>query len=119
MGQQQLFSLIRNVAHKNLSGLFGEEKKLLPDEHSLTVTQGVVGSYPNAFFFVEQAKLSEFVDAVKAIQTEADYQRLLDNYAVRRTDRDFWRFSDELHAVYREGFPEEAGLLDYNRVENR
>jgi tetratricopeptide (TPR) repeat protein len=38
---------------------------------------------------------------------------------VRRTSPDFWTFSDELQKAYLESQPLEAGVLDYNRFENR
>ena len=62
---------------------------------------------------------------VKAYQRWVDrmpgqyYQSLLDNYGIRRTDRDFWRYSDELHAAFEKSDPLNYGLLDYNRLENR
>ncbi|GAL18322.1 fatty acid cis/trans isomerase [Vibrio maritimus] len=45
--------------------------------------------------------------------------KLLDNYAVRRTSKDFWGFSDQVHEFYQRTQPIEFGLLDYNRFENR
>jgi hypothetical protein len=44
---------------------------------------------------------------------------LLDNFGVRRTNKDFWRFSDSIHDTYMSWHPVDAGYLDFNRLENR
>lgn len=72
-----------------------------------------------AFYRMEQSALPEFIAAVAGLTSEADYRKLADRFAVRRTSRDFWRHSDGVHEAYRRIDPVEAGLLDYNRLENR
>jgi hypothetical protein len=44
---------------------------------------------------------------------------MADRFAVRRTHPDFWATSDALMQAYAQWSPLEAGLLDYNRLENR
>jgi hypothetical protein len=44
---------------------------------------------------------------------------LRDTYGIRRSNPDFWAFSDELLSEYRKTDPGDAALLDYNRLENR
>jgi len=113
------FTMISNNAHSNVAELFGEEKRRLPDEDTLSVVNGFVGAYPNAFFVVNAADLPGFANAVRGLASEADYQKLLMRYGIRRTDQRFWAHSDALHAAYRRWAPREAGLFDYNRFENR
>ena len=50
--RQRTFSLLRNTAHASVSHLLGERSELRPDEDTLTVVPGVIGSYPNAFYRV-------------------------------------------------------------------
>jgi len=38
---------------------------------------------------------------------------------VRRTDPAFWATSDAMAVAYERSAPLEAGLFDYNRLENR
>jgi hypothetical protein len=38
---------------------------------------------------------------------------------VRRTNKDFWKFSDKLHQQLKNEQGIEFGLLDYNRLENK
>ncbi|HEY1231316.1 MAG TPA: fatty acid cis/trans isomerase, partial [Ramlibacter sp.] len=80
---------------------------------------GVLGSYPNAFYRVQQRDLPAFTEALGQFASEADYAAFSQRFAVRRTAPDFWAFSDALNADYAKGQPLAAGILDYNRLENR
>ncbi|KKC99393.1 fatty acid cis/trans isomerase [Photobacterium halotolerans] len=115
----QLLTLVRNSAHKNISSLFDEEKNRLPSNDNLTLVNGLLGSYPSAFWHIREADLPDIVSQAKRIYSEEDYRALLDHVAVRRTNPDFWPFSDKLNQIYRQSRPIESGLLDYNRLENR
>ena len=117
--EQKVFTLIRNSAHSNISHLFSEKTERLPEEDSLTITKGIVGAYPNAFFKLTKAQLKDFVDSIYSLSSEADYEILLDRYGVRRTNQEFWAHSDFIHSIFQKQHPIEAGLLDYNRLENR
>jgi hypothetical protein len=114
-----LYTVMHDAGLSNIAALFNEEKRRLPDEDRLTVTRGLVGAYPNAFYRVDRAGLPEFVKAVTELAGEEDYRRLAERFAVRRTDASFWEHSDRVHRLYFEGSPIEAGLFDYNRLENR
>ncbi|MCW8833122.1 MAG: fatty acid cis/trans isomerase [Colwellia sp.] len=114
-----VYTLINNSAHSNVAHLFSENDRRLPEEDTLTVVTGIVGTYPNAFFHVKETQLGDFVSSVELMQTPADYRQLKDTYAVRRTSKNFWQYADKLHAWYKTNRPNEAGLLDFNRLENR
>jgi hypothetical protein len=118
-GKDFHFTLLSNSAHSNVAELLGDDKRRLPDEDDLTLVHGFIGAYPNAFFLVKAADLPAFADAARSLASEADYQKLLGRFGIRRTDARFWAHSDELHAAYRRWAPREAGLFDYNRFENR
>ncbi|PKI16349.1 fatty acid cis/trans isomerase [Colwellia sp. 12G3] len=117
--KKQVYSLINNSAHSNVAHLFSEDNRRLPAEDNLAILRGVVGTYPNTFFKVEQVQLAEFVESLNAIKTEQDYRKLKDRFAIRRTHPDFWMFADELHVWYKTNQPKSSGLLDFNRLENR
>lgn len=116
---QHFFTLIRNSAHSNVSELFKEESRRLPDEDTLTLTPGFLGAYPNAFYQLESWQLPEFIRTVKGLNSEIAYANLSTRYAIRRTNPHFWVHADTLHANYRKTYPIEAGLFDFNRFENR
>jgi hypothetical protein len=118
-GGDRHFTVLSNNALSNVAEMFGEAKRRLPDEDTLTVVNGFVGAYPNAFFAVDAAQLPEFVAAMGRLASEADYDALLTRFGIRRTDDRFWAHSDALADAYRRWAPKEAGLFDYNRFENR
>ena len=118
-GRDYHFTLLSNSAHSNVAELLGDSKRRLPDEDDLTLVNGFIGAYPNAFFMVNAADLPGFVDGVQRLASEADYRKLLTRFGIRRTDERFWAHSDALHLAYRRWAPREAGLFDYNRFENR
>jgi hypothetical protein len=118
-GRRHHFTLLRNSAYSNVAELLGDEKRRRPDEDTMLVLNGFVGSYPNAFYEVPVAELPQFAQAVHALNNEGDYQALLARFGIRRTDSRFWAHSDMLHDAYRAWAPREAGLFDYARFENR
>lgn len=114
-----LFSLIHNSAYSNLSSLFGEDKRRIPGEDNLTLARGVIGAYPNSFMRIEPHELDEFIAQLQQLGSEQDYRNFKARFGIRRTHPDFWAFSDRVHQLYKIAAPEEAALLDYNRLENR
>jgi hypothetical protein len=117
--QDRIYTMVHDDGFSNIASLFNQESRRLPDEDALTVARGLIGAYPNAFYRVEQQALPEFIAAVAGLTSEADYHKLAERFAVRRTSQDFWPHSDGVHEAYRRTDPIEAGLLDYNRLENR
>ena len=118
-GDVRLLSLVRNQAHSSISSLVGEESRFLPEEQTLTVLEDISGAYPNVFYDLEQADLTEFVERIATLSSKADYKALLNQFGVRRSNKDFWAFSDSIHETYLRRHPVEGGLLDYNRLDNR
>jgi hypothetical protein len=113
------FSLLRNTKHLNITHLLTEEKTLVPEENSLDVVPNFATAYPNAFYRVKRAELAEFTRAIKNLNNDADYVRLVERFGVRRTSTDFWSISDALMVDYRKAQPISAGILDLNRYENK
>jgi len=112
-------TLVVNRAYSSMTSMFKEQKNRLPEDDTLSVIPGFIGSYPNIFFEVSAGEVAGFVDAIGSLESQNDYRRLLDIYGVRRTDSDFWNASDTFHRAYRERYPLTSGLLDFNRLENR
>lgn len=112
-------TLLRNNAHRNMTSIFNESKRILPEENTVTAAYGFIGSYPNAFMTVDENDIDRFVDQVLEIESEGDYQAVLDEFGIRRTNPDFWAHSDKLTSARKELNPLRAGVLDYSRLENR
>ena len=106
-------------AHYNISSLLREEAQRAYDEDKAMLVPGFIGDYPEALWVLSEAQLSAFVQGLEQVRNEQQYRALKSRFAVRRSDPDFWRYSDLLHQVSQRYRGIEYGLLDYNRLENR
>ena len=118
-GVARYFTLVKDTGHLNVTHLLLEQNELAPEDNGLTIVPGLIGAYPNALFRLGQEELPEFTGAVASLESEDDYRRLVDRFAIRRTDPKFWAFSDRLQAAEAHMDQADRGLLDYNRLENR
>ncbi len=118
-GSDAYYTILRNTAHSNITSLFNERKNLVPEQNSLTVARGFIGSYPEAYWRVNVNELPDLVTQVAAFTGDASYATFMDRYGVRRTAADFWDHSDKVMAAHYAADPVANGLLDYNRLENR
>lgn len=118
-GQGDLvYTLLVNKAFSNISKLLFLDSSRLPENDTLTVVPGFVGSYPNFFFSVEKDQLGQFISQIRNAGSDAELDGLYQRYGIRRTNSDIWQHADwfnQQHPQYR-GL--EAGLLDLNRYNN-
>lgn len=115
----QAYTLLHHNAHYNISSLLDEEDQRAYDEDKALVIPGFIGDYPEALWLLQPQQLEDFAAHMQKMTSEADYRTLKSRFAVRRTDPQFWRFSDILHQQVKKYRGIEYGLLDYNRLENR
>jgi hypothetical protein len=118
-GKPVWLTLLNNSAHKNVAEIFFEDRRRLPDEDTLTLADGFIGAYPNAFWTVDEADLPELTRQIARLAGEIDYGALMDRFGVRRTNHGFWALSDEAHLAMKEQDRVGFGVLDFNRLENR
>ena len=114
-GRARLYSLIHNREHTNISWMLGESQRFAPQEDTLTVRPGVLGAYPNMFFAVPEARVDEFSNAVAHLKSTADYERLVDIFGVRRSNKNFWSIVDTVNAPHLADDPVRSGVLDLTR----
>jgi len=119
LNKPQLYTLIRNSGHTNISSFLMEDENRLPEEDYLTIVPGILGDYPNAHYRIQEREIPIFVKQLSELDSEQAYRSFADQFSVRRTNKNFWLHSDMLHAWYRQNDPLNAGILDYNRLENR
>jgi hypothetical protein len=112
-------TLLRNTAFTNVSQLLNEAERRLSEEDTLTLTYGFVGSYPNALWDVNEKDLPELIQRVNTLSSQNDYAQLMNRFGIRRTNENFWPFSDAMHNAMKTYEGINYGLLDYNRLENR
>jgi len=99
-------SFIKKVFHRSQDDMRGD---------TLSIVRGLAGAYPNFFFDVKQADAGAFVDACEQIRTQADYDKLVERYGVRRTNPAFWRIADWFQSLHARAHPIEGGILDLSR----
>lgn len=114
----EIYTLIRNNAHSNVTSMFGEQDNREPSKDTMMVFKGVVGSYPAALFRVKKSKAQEFTDLIAKVDSDEGFNELVNLFGVRRTHPDFWSISDKLNATYKGSDPINSGVLDYNRYGN-
>jgi hypothetical protein len=113
------YTVIRNKALSNNSFMFGEERRRLVDDDTLTIVKGYTGSYPNSFVRVNLDEIEEFVEGFLKIRDQLSYYNVARKYAIRRTSPNFWEEADWHHQKYLKNEPVEAGLFDmyrFNRI---
>jgi hypothetical protein len=113
------FTLLHNNSYLNKTRLLTENTVRALEQDSLLIVPSIIGSYPNAFYKVDEENLPDFVLKVQQLSSEKDYFALMSQYGIRRTDENFWAHSDIVHQYYKQSMGLEYGLLDYNRLENR
>ena len=118
-GKTYVYTVLRNLAHSNITSLFSENDTRLEDEDYLTVVRGIIGDYPNTFWHVDSADLDDFITGIGNITSEADYANIMWHFGIRRSHQDFWAHSDKIHTAFKSMEPIQGGILDYNRLENR
>lgn len=114
-GGAQLYSIVHNREHANVSWISGESERFAPQEDSLTVRAGVLGAYPNMFFVVPAAEIDAFSSAVVRLRSAADYRRLVDSFGIRRSNEKFWSVYDSVNTTHLASDPVRSGTLDLTR----
>ena len=117
-GERLIYSLIHNRAHSNVAFLLGEEDRRLPEQDTLTVAPGVMGSYPNFMFDVPLAEMDRFTYSLTQVRDAKQLEAVVQIWGVRRTRPDFWEVFHDLTRYLQETDPVQAAMFDMNRYEN-
>jgi hypothetical protein len=113
------YTVIRNKALSNNSFMFGEERRRIVDDDTLTIVKGYVGSYPNSFTRVNLDKIEDFVESFLKIRDQLSYYNVARQHGIRRTSPNFWEEADWHYQKSLKDEPVEAGLFDmyrFNRI---
>jgi hypothetical protein len=116
------YTLVSDRSYANVSSMFSEEGPGAARDASadrLTVVPWLEGSYPDLFWVVRAGEVERFTEQFAAVETEQDYERLLERYGVRRTNPGFWEAADWFNAQGLREQPERGGIFDLNRYQNR
>ena len=118
-GEDLAYTIILNKGYSNITSMFESEDRRDRSQDSLTVVQGLEGSYPNFFFRIDKDGLEDFTSRFESIENRGDYERFVGLYGIRRSNPEFWNESDWFHAWARAEDPLASGIYDYNRYRNR
>lgn len=116
--ERYVVSLLHNRDHSNVAFMLGEERRLRPENDTLTILPGIIGSYPNFIFNVKLEQLADFITGLTLVKQPEDLHAIADHFGIRRTHPDFWFYFHDMHSYLKETQPIAAGLLDMNRYEN-
>lgn len=109
------YTIIRNKALSNNSMLFREDRRRVPENDTLTVVKGHVGSYPNAFIRFTIHEIEDRVDRYLKIKNRLDYYTFAKQHGIQRNSPIFWQESDWHYRKFLESQPIEAGVFDMYR----
>jgi hypothetical protein len=114
-GRATIYSVVHNRELSNVSWILEEADRFVPREDSLTVRAGMLGAYPNMFFVVPEDKIGVFSAAILNIKSAGDYERLVNNFGVRRSNEQFWSIFDAINSIHISSNSVRAGALDLTR----
>ena len=113
-----VYTLLRNKKRRSLSMFVTENLLREPQQDSLTVISGCLGSYPNIFFDVQLQQLENFIEQLKYAQADAEIDSFYSRYGVRRNNPEIWAYYDWINQKHRVEQAGNAGLFDMSRYEN-
>jgi hypothetical protein len=109
------YTIIRNKALSNNSMLFGEGRRRVLEDDTLTVVKGYTGSYPNTFSRIPIDQIEDRIDDYLEIKDKLSYYNYAKQYAIQRNSANFWEESDWHYRKFLQDRPIEAGLFDMYR----
>jgi hypothetical protein len=113
--QDLAYTLVRNKMHTNVAFMLDEEKRREPDKDTLTVYQGLLGSYPNFMFNVPLDRVEAFAAALHAVRSREQFMAVVSRYGLSRTHPEIWSNFHWFVDYMRRISPVEAGIYDLNR----
>ncbi len=119
--QSFVYSLMRNKAYKNVTSFLSDERKRTQQDianDSLTVVNWLAGNYPNFFFNVDINDLNKFIEQSTHLKKQQDFDVLVKQFGIRRTNPIFWETADWFQQQYKKQRPLHSGIYDLSRYAN-
>lgn len=113
--EDKVFSLLVNKAYINIAFMIAENSRREPDNDTLTVVPGFIGSYPNFFFSVEQGNLAAFIENLSHANTEIEKELFYSRYGYKRSNPEIWNAYDWFNKQYKKQAGQLSGVFDMNR----
>jgi Fatty acid cis/trans isomerase (CTI)/Enoyl-(Acyl carrier protein) reductase len=112
---KKVVTVIRDRAHRALGRFVLESSARMPEEDRLAIVDGLATSYPNLFFVVSEERLPDFLRDLSQADSRDRAPAFISNWAIWKTNPNFWAVSDQLHAYLSQSDPANFGMLDYTR----
>ena len=109
------FSMVINRWHDNVAFLIKEDARLNPAKDTADFIKGLIGSYPNYFFDVQEKDLPDFIDFLDHFDESPRNLARMAKYGVNRSDDRLWETYDWFQKRFMEEEPVQGGLFDLNR----
>lgn len=111
----EIYTIIKNREHENVSWILAESLRLAPKEDSLTIIRGYYSYYPNQFFVVNNKTLVDFKNKALKVKTKEDYKTFTNEFSISRVSDKFWPTFDLINATMKKEEPIDFGYLDLSR----
>ncbi len=113
-----IYTLLINKAYSNISKILSDGSLRRPNEDTVTIYRGFIGSYPNFFFRVDSSQINEFINSLQHAKSETDLDSFYSQFGIRRTNPEIWQQADWFNLQHIKYRGAKAGLLDMSRYEN-
>jgi hypothetical protein len=110
--ESRVYSLVANRVYKTQFDMFFQNGEALPNDDTMSVYPNVIGGFPNLFLEMDLSQAPAFLQALRAVQTQEDWNALRDRYGVLRNSARFWPTLDWFNAWNFKHRGKEAGYLD-------
>ena len=111
----EIFTIIKNREHENVSWILAESLRLAPREDTLTIIRGHYSYYPNQFFVVNEKTIDNFKDMLLKSKNIKEYKEFTKKYAVSRVSDQFWPTYDLINSTMKKEWPTDFGYMDLSR----
>lgn len=109
------YSMAHSREFNSIAWFINESGRRLPEEDVLVFSRLAIGSHPNQFFYVSEAKIPEFTTELKKISNPAEYAAFLKKYGITRVHPNVWDLYDFINSEFVRIEKEQAGYLDLFR----
>jgi len=116
--KSQLYTLIHNKSHYNVSQLMFEQQRRNPEKDSIDILSGVAASYANLFLDVTEPQLLALAKQLLQAKTKDQVFGALHPFVVSRNDPNFWEIYEWFSKRSDDKITKESGWLDLNRYSN-
>ncbi|WP_295580095.1 fatty acid cis/trans isomerase [uncultured Lamprocystis sp.] len=110
--ESRVYSLVVNRVYKSQFTLIYQDGEALPDQYSLSIYPTIINGFPNLFIELDMDQAAPFLTALRAVTSQADWERFKERYGILRNSARLWPFYDWITDWNFSHRKEAAGYLD-------